>query len=648
MGLLPVGIGHQGHQRCSPLVAHGRIGRHGCLRALVRQPTPGVAAALGRPVGPVVSQPLMQRGAAFELVEQVTAQHVVQLQQAGAGVVVQQRERVEPLGDQVATGVLVQPGAQPPQLGCARQRDRHVLRKHRQFGIPLALGGFQQRQAGLDGGGHRLVTLQHVAVGIKRGHATAAQVAADRVQRGVDRQALAEVFTQAAIGQPQQHRPEAQLASQRSQPRLGARRQAEPQAQPQQPYRVGLVHRVHVDGQRAVGQGGPLAGGDQARAAGAGIEQGLDVGLVPDIVDHQQQLPPGQCGLQLRAGAVQRRTAGAFAAAFTGERADQRGQALARVAGVAADRRPQDAVAAGLAHGGVGTQQPGQRGFAQAAKAVQADRYRLQCPRAIDEAVAQRGQLGKPRHMVGGGWRGLERRRRAGPRARAGQLDATDVDATGRHRHRARALGDGPAAAQPGLVDRRVRRVAAPPREAELDEAVRGQPVELLAEVQVQAVDRGVSGLVVAQRLEPVLERDQAGLVGGIGGIGCVCRGAGLLVVGQQKGLALGLERAERGLEFFQRVAAHFGVEQHHEQLALRDGEVVVVLQAAGRHQVEKVLPGHHLQQHAVVQPGVVARGDGQLELVAIGPQFGRRRQEDLDRAHASPFAPAGRRFGGC
>ena len=154
--------------------------------------------------------------------------------------------------------------------------------------------------------------------------------------------------------------------------------------------------------------------------------------------------------------------------------------------------------------------------------------------------------------MVGRGWRGLERRRRPRPRARSGQLDATDVDTAGRHRYGARALGNRPAAAQPGLVNRRVRCGGAGPREAELDEAARGQPVELLAEVQLQAVDRGVGGLVVAQRLEPILERDQAGLVGEIGGIGgiggigeiggvcSVCRGAGLLVVGQQKGACRG------------------------------------------------------------------------------------------------------------
>jgi len=53
------------------------------------------------------------------------------------------------------------------------------------------------------------------------------------------------------------------------------------------------------------------------------------------------------------------------------------------------------------------------------------------------------------------------------------------------------------------------------------------------------------------------------------------------------------------------------------------------------------VLPGHHLQQHTVVQPRIVARGHGQLEFIAVGAQFGRRRQEDLDRAHAPFSVPA-------
>ena len=640
VGLLPSGVGHQRHQGRGGRVAGRRVGRDHGLRALVRQPAPGIGAPFGGPVGPVVGQQLVQRGSTGELVEQVTAQHVVQPQQAGVSVVVQQRERVEPLGDQIAAVVLVQRGGQPPQLGGLCQRDRQVLRKHGQLGIALPLGWFQQCQAGFDGGGHRLVALQHVAVGVEGGHAVVAQVVADGVQRGVDRQALAQVFTQAAVGQAQQHRPMAQLTSQHGQPRLGAHRQA----QAQQLHCVGRVHRAQVDGAGAIGQGGRLAGGDQARTPGAGIQQGLDVGLVPDIVDDQQHLPPGQRGLQLRTGAVQGRAAVALAR----ERADQRGQALTGITGVGADRRPQDAVAAGLAHGGVGTKQPGQGGLANTAKTVQADRDRLQRTVAIDEAAPQRCQVGIARHMVGGRWRGLERWRRPRPWAQGGQLDAADVDAAGRHRHGARALGDRPATAQPRLVDRRVGRVGTGMREAELDEAARGQPVELLAEMQVQAVDRGVSGLVVAQRLEPILECDQAGLVGCIGGACGVGRGAGLLVVGQQKGLAAGLERAERGLELFECVTAHFGVEQHHEQLALRDGEVVFVLQAAGRHQVEKVLPGHHLQQHAVVQPGVVACGDSQFEFIAVGPQFGRRRQEDLDCAHGLFSAVATAAVAGC
>jgi hypothetical protein len=154
----------------------------------------------------------------------------------------------------------------------------------------------------------------------------------------------------------------------------------------------------------------------------------------------------------------------------------------------------------------------------------------------------------------------------------------------------------------------------------ELDEAIRCELVQLLTEMQQQAFNVLVDRLEVPQRLELVLERPQTPEVVPVGVPSADFR---ILEIGEDEGLVGGLELLEGVFELFLGVLADFGPEQHHEDVALCNGLVVLVLQARLRHGVEEVLPDHGFQEHAFADPFLVLATDEDFELVPVLFQFG-------------------------
>jgi hypothetical protein len=314
----------------------------------------------------------------------------------------------------------------------------------------LALGGIQQFQTGLDCGGHRLVALQGVVGGVESQHALACQVALDGVERFGDGHFLApDTLPQGPVGQPQQDWPVTQLADQPQEAGVLSCRQIGAEQFPG----IRCLHVADVQQFGFEGEGERVAGGDQAGTATAGGDDVPDLGLVPNVVEHQQQRALRQRRQQLGAGAWQRRTAVAVAA----EGADQIGNLRARVGRILAQRHPQDAVAAGLQNGRVGAEQACEGGLAGTAEAAQADAVGQQLPVAVEQVRLDQGQLLRSLDVVGGRWRCLEGRLPGSARGPDVDADiagvvAADIDPRRADRDGMLALRNGPAASELGVL----------------------------------------------------------------------------------------------------------------------------------------------------------------------------------------------------
>ena len=307
---LPARVGHQRHQLRGQLVARRLCAGLSGAGAVIGQPAPGVGVGRGWPVRPARRQPPVQLGPVRQRCVEIAAQHVVQPQRGALAVVVQQGKRLQLAGRQIAGPVVVQPGGELPELRRLDQRDRHVLRKDGQLGAAAALVSRQQIEAGLHGAGNRLVALAAGVARIEGDHPLARQVVGGVVQRLGRRDALlVDAIDQRAVYQAQQHRPVAETSRQRVDPCAVLGRQTGAQ------QRAGVLHAhaAQLQQLRAGRQQERVTGRDQARAAGAGLQQVAHMGRVPDVVHHQQHLATGQRSPQLVARPVDGRAAVAAA-----------------------------------------------------------------------------------------------------------------------------------------------------------------------------------------------------------------------------------------------------------------------------------------------------------------------------------------------
>jgi hypothetical protein len=166
--------------------------------------------------------------------------------------------------------------------------------------------------------------------------------------------------------------------------------------------------------------------------------------------------------------------------------------------------------------------------------------------------------------------------------------------------------------------------------------------LELLREFHQQFVGVGVLGLVMTELLESVLKRPHALQIGALAAIGGNRRGLEIGVDARPPGL---LKLSDGGLELFLRIAADFAPEEHHKNIALPYGTVVLVLQPRRHQRVKKILPDDHFEKDASFCPDVVLLTNEQAEPFAVVGQFGRRGKEDFrDRSHRSLLAVVRRR----
>ncbi|EXI66637.1 MAG: hypothetical protein AW07_04581 [Candidatus Accumulibacter sp. SK-11] len=137
----------------------------------------------------------------------------------------------------------------------------------------------------------------------------------------------------------------------------------------------------------------------------------------------------------------------------------------------------------------------------------------------------------------------------------------------------------------------------------------------------------GVPGLEVAERPQLLLERLRALQVVGAGGGTVVGR---IAEVGIDERPAGRLELPDGGRELLFGVAADLAAVEHHENVALADFAVVLVLQPGLRQHVEEVFPDGEVEENALGDPEPVLAVDGDLELAAMVGEFRRRGEEDL------------------
>ena len=82
---------------------------------------------------------------------------------------------------------------------------------------------------------------------------------------------------------------------------------------------------------------------------------------------------------------------------------------------------------------------------------------------------------------------------------------------------------------------------------------------------------------------------------------------------------------SESGSKFFFVVFPHFRKKQHHKDIALPDGFVVLVLQTDLRKGIEKVLPNHQFEKYLFIDPFFVFAADENFEFFAVVYKFRRR-----------------------